>query len=121
MVRLCLEKGLQTQHVSIQDYHSDKQFAAVFAILSLIHVPKSQFTSQIKKIADLLPKEGVLFLGMLEGAKEGVFEGPKYPRFFAYYTPQELAEVLKPWFNQLDYYYTKASSGGYMLFVFQKK
>jgi len=57
---------------------------------------------------------------MLEGNSEGYFEGPQYPRFFAYYTPQQIIEATNPHFSKLDYFYNKAPSGGYMLFVLKK-
>lgn len=121
MVRRCKEKGLFTLQTSFQDYQIDSQFGMVFAILSLIHVPKADFSAQLKKISDVLPSGGIFFLGMLEGKNEGFFEGPPYPRFFAYYTPAEISAKVSPYFTQLDYSYSKSSSGGYMLFTLRKK
>lgn len=120
MVRRCKAKGLQVQQCSMQQYVPHSQFGMVFAILSLIHVPKSDFAIQISKIAEVLPVGGILFLGMLEGSSEGYFEGPTYPRYFAYYTPQEIAAIVSPFFFQLDYHYMK-SGIGYMLFTLKKK
>lgn len=117
MVRRCKEKGLQVVQGTIQNYRADGKFAMVFAILSLIHVPKAQFADQIKHLAELLPEKGILFLGMLEGKGEGFTEGPAYPRFFAYYSPDEILKIASQEFVQ------KACSNniGYMLFVFEKK
>lgn len=120
MVRRCQEKGLKTLQSTMQNYRPDGQFAMVFAILSLIHVPKADFTSEIKKIAEALPKDGILFLGMLEGEGEGISEGPDYPRFFAYYTRQEIIDKVTPFFTAVDYRYVKSGGIGYMLFVFKK-
>lgn len=120
MVRRCKEKGLNILQVSLQSYVPDSQFSMIFAILSLIHVPKAEFSSQIIKLANALPPNGILFLGMLEGNDEGVFEDGKYPRFFAYYTAEEILTKTKPYFIKLDYHYIKSDGIGYMLFALKK-
>lgn len=119
MVRRCRQKGLKIQQCGIQSYQPKGQFAMIFAILSLIHIPKDQFEQQIKKLADAIPKGGMLFLAMLEGNGEGFFEGPDYPRFFSYYTPKEIITKTQTLFIQIDYHYVK-SGAGYMLFALQK-
>lgn len=118
MVRRCREKGLSTLQTSLQSYQPDGQFGMIFAILSLIHVPKKDFVLQIKKLADALPEGGILFLGMLEGHGEGFSEGGQYPRYFAYYTSQEIEKQTH--FTKLDEYSVKANGIGYLLFVLKK-
>jgi 2-polyprenyl-3-methyl-5-hydroxy-6-metoxy-1,4-benzoquinol methylase len=120
MVKRCREKGLSTLETSFQAYVPQGQFAIAFAILSLIHVPKIDFKEQIKKIAVIVPKGGLLILGMLEGKSEGFFEGPDYPRFFAYYSPEEIVQNVSSYFIKKDYYHVKSGSSGYMLFVFER-
>lgn len=120
MVRRCRTRGLKTEQCTLQAYQPIGQFGMIFAILSLIHVPKEDFSVQLKKLADALPEGGMLFLGMLEGRGEGVYEGPDYPRFFAYYTPEELSAKVKPYFEQVDYDYAKGGGTGYMLFALKK-
>lgn len=121
MVKRCKEKGLNTLCSTVQNYNPDGQFSMIFAILSLIHVPKRDFASQIKKLADALPSGGILFLAMLEGHGEGVFEGPEYPRFFAYYTPEDILTKVDSFFVLKDFYSVKSDKIGYMLFVLGKK
>lgn len=121
MVRRCQAKGLSTQCISLQNYHPTAQFGMVFAILSLIHVPKADFSSQLKKIAAALPAGGLLFLGMLEGKGEGVFEGPEYPRFFSYYSEKEIDLAVAPYFQKVDFHYVNGGGTGYMLFVLRKR
>lgn len=121
MVRRCKEKGLKALPYSIQSYQAQEQFAMVFAILSLIHVPKNDCENQIKKIASLLPKGGLLFLGMLQGKGEGFSEGPDFPRFFAYYSPEEILKLTQGEFIQKEYRNFPVNGSGYMLFVLEKK
>lgn len=114
MVRRTIEKGLKTEQCTIQHYQTTEQFAMVFAILSLIHVPKADFMEAIAKIVTILPKDGLLFLGMIEGKGEGFFENP--PRYFSYYSADEIRSNVAPFFKERDYY----SKNGYMLFVFER-
>jgi 2-polyprenyl-3-methyl-5-hydroxy-6-metoxy-1,4-benzoquinol methylase len=120
MVRRCREKKLTIIQSSIQNYQPDEGFAMIFAILSLIHVPKDDFAEQIDKLARALPANGILFLGMLQGRGEGIFEGPDFPRFFAYYQPEEILQVVKPAFTLLAEHGYYSGSVGYMLFALKK-
>jgi 2-polyprenyl-3-methyl-5-hydroxy-6-metoxy-1,4-benzoquinol methylase len=91
MVDRCRKKGLNIRQARIQDFHSNDQYAIIFAVLSLIHVPKKEFSEQLDKIAAMLPENGLLILGMIGGTTEGVEEKLSgYPRFFAKYTMAEL-------------------------------
>lgn len=121
MVRRCKEKGLQVIQCGIQTFQSREQFAMIFAILSLMHIPKADFAAQIRRLASLLPSKGILFLGMLEGRGEGYAEGPDYPRFFAYYSPEEILKIVDVEFTQREYRYYPSNGVGYMLFVLEKR
>lgn len=112
MIKRCKEKGLKTVQTTLQDYQPEEKFGMIFAILSLIHVPKAELPAQLQKLSQALSEGGLLFLGMLEGSGEGVFEQP-FPRFFAYYIPQEIEALLHPYFIRLDY----VNHQGYMLWV----
>lgn len=121
MVSRCQAKGLNTLRSSVQEYNEDTKFSMVFAILSLIHVPKRNFAIQIKKIASFLPAKGILFLALLEGKGEGFSEGSEYPRFFSYFTPEEVEAFTSPYFIRRDYQNVKIGGLGYMLFSLERK
>jgi 2-polyprenyl-3-methyl-5-hydroxy-6-metoxy-1,4-benzoquinol methylase len=118
MVRRTTTKGLKTTQARIQDFTTSSQYSMVFAILSLIHVPKKEFEMQIQKIASFLPSKGVFFLGLLEGAGEKI-SSDEYPRFFSYYMREEVEKKIFPYFKELDYSYHCSQGFGYMLFVLQ--
>lgn len=121
MIRLCQEKGLATWQGYIQNYQPEETFSAVFAILSLIHVHRDDFPSQIEKIANALPSGGVFFLAMLEGKGEGYFERTPYTRYFTYYSYAGLSKILAPYFVEKDHRFFRTSHAGYMLFALQRK
>lgn len=100
MVRRCHQKGLNTRQERIQDFQTDQQFAIVLAVLSLIHVPKKELPGEIEKIAALLPRNGLLILGMIGGNTEGIEErNSRYPRFFAKYSLHDLKSLTQKYFT----------------------
>jgi 2-polyprenyl-3-methyl-5-hydroxy-6-metoxy-1,4-benzoquinol methylase len=98
-------KGLETLETTIQEFQTKEKFSIILAILSLIHVPKKELPGEIEKIAGMLPKDGVLILGMIEGKTEGVEEGHTgYPRFFSKYTLSDLRRLTQPYFTETHSY-----------------
>jgi 2-polyprenyl-3-methyl-5-hydroxy-6-metoxy-1,4-benzoquinol methylase len=117
MVRRCREKGLATVQISIQEFQTNEKFALVFAMLSLIHVPKLEFSPQIKKIAALLLPQGIFFLGLIEGNGEGIAEQKsQYPRYFSYYTKEEVLNVIENNFKVVEYIRLEGPPN-YLIFV----
>jgi len=118
MVRRCRAKGLKTLQTTIQEFKTDQTFASIFAILSLIHVPKSEFPSQIEKIASYLPKDGLFFLALIEGNAEEIREKESgYPRFFSTFEKKEVLSLVEKDFELVNF--EKVS--GYMIFALQRK
>lgn len=121
MVRRCRKKGLKILQTTIQEYTSQQPYAMVAAILSLIHVPKKEFLEQLAKIKAMLPKGGIFLLALIEGKNEGVQEDVSgFPRFFAYYTPDEVRQLLKGSFEELEYKHVDAGPTKYLVFAFKR-
>lgn len=97
-------KGLEAYTTTIQDFHSDRQFDAIIAISSLIHVPKVDLPQQIHKIASMLHSNGLFFISLIVGENEG-FEDPTglgKLRYFAEWTESEVDALLSPYFILLE-------------------
>lgn len=120
MTHRCHAKGLKIEQCTIQQYKPKESFAMIFAILSLIHVPKCDFPEQLKKLSNSLTQNGILLLGMIEGKGESFSNDSRYPRFFAYYTADEISQIAKCYFEQVDYAFMKGGGIGYMLFALKK-
>lgn len=120
MVDRCRRKGLTTLQTTIQNYSPKDKFDLILAILSLIHVPKAEFSNQVRKIASAIDKEGVFILAMIEGNSECLKETASgYPRFFANYTKKEILDQVEGLFELLDYREVRGATN-YMVFVFRK-
>lgn len=96
MVRRTRERGLQTLQTTVQQYSDDKHYGLVIAVLSLIHVPKKEIAAELKKISSWLQPGGLFALAMIEGHGEGIGEQQSpFPRYFAYYTNQEIHDLVQ--------------------------
>lgn len=121
MVRRSREKGLTTIQTTLQNFSSKEKFGLVSAVLSLIHVPKREAFVQIRKIADWLNPHGTFILALIEGKGEGIGEkNSNYPRYFSYYTRQEVLDLTQEYFQVV---FEKEVKGpvSYLVFIFQKK
>lgn len=119
MVRRTLEKGLPTIQTNIQNFQTSDKYGAVFAILSLIHVPRNEFIPTLEKISSLLEAHGLFVLAMIEGSSEGLDESP-IPRFFVKYSSKELRTLLSPYFQEIDYREVRSNNTSYLIFFLRK-
>jgi 2-polyprenyl-3-methyl-5-hydroxy-6-metoxy-1,4-benzoquinol methylase len=100
-----VERGLAVHPLTIQEFKTALQFDCVVAISSLIHVPKTELNTQIKKIVQLLNPHGIFIASFIEGINEG-FEDPTKKgklRYFSKWTEKELDQFLLPYFNLLEH------------------
>jgi len=98
MVDLSTAKGLKSIVGDFMDMpFEDASFDAVWAYTSLLHIPKKQINEAIQEIKRVLKPNGYIGLGMIEGDTEGYrnSSGVNKPRWFSFYTKQEIEELLK--------------------------
>lgn len=67
------------------------EFDGVWAMASLLHLPKSEFEDAISRCFAALKVDGQFFCSLKIGQGEGL---DAKGRFFSYYTPEELKECL---------------------------
>jgi ubiquinone/menaquinone biosynthesis C-methylase UbiE len=85
----------------------DNFFDGIWASGSIYHVPKSDVHRIISEFVRTLKAEGVLSLNFKLGEGEGLEANPKsyggYPRYFAYYTRQEMKDIIEGFgFREID-------------------
>ena len=104
MVKFCRQKGLAAYVMDMT--HLDfppASFEAVYALNSLLHIPRAEFQSVLKDIHQVLAPTGLVYLGMYGADEEfeGVWENDSYipKRFFSFKTDETIqkttAEVFK--------------------------
>ena len=125
MVKLCRARGLKAV---LGDFNKlpfkNNYFDGVWAYTSLLHIPKSKISKPIKEIRRVLKNKGILGLGLIEGEIEGYTEtaGINRPRWFGFYTKQEVEDLLKEHkFEILYFEFFKPKSKNYLNFLARKK
>lgn len=66
-------------------------YDAVFANFSLLHAPKAEMPNHLRRIARALVPNGVFHIGLKRGTGE---KRDGIGRFYAYYEPEELSDLL---------------------------
>jgi 2-polyprenyl-3-methyl-5-hydroxy-6-metoxy-1,4-benzoquinol methylase len=84
--------GADCFKMRLEDVNFKANFDAVWACASLLHVPKKRIVSVLQRLRKSLVEDGVLFASVQLGKGETLSPDG---RFFAYYSAEELARVLK--------------------------
>ena len=103
MVRLCRAKGLKALEMDAARLHfPDGSFDAVYAMNSLLHIPKAELPDVLAEIRRVLKPGGLFYMGVYGGQDtEGIWENDAYvpKRFFAMYPDDAMRRVVKGFFE----------------------
>lgn len=106
MIKLCQQKGLSAQVMDMTDLNfPPESFDAVYALNSLLHVPKAEFRIVMENVNKVLKPSGLFYLGVYGSAdeSEGVWEQDSYnpKRFFSFYTDDGIQKTTSEVFELL--------------------
>jgi SAM-dependent methyltransferase len=126
MIALCREKGLKAEVMDIENLTLPAQsFDGIWAIASLLHVPKSNIPSVINSIAKILKPGGILAVSVKEGSGEKMEKHPNFPgteRLFVYFTDYEIRQLFFLNFELLHYERTNFHGLSFFLnYIFKLK
>jgi len=85
--------GVHTEVIRFQDFHSGPRFDGVWAIASLLHVPRGQLPDAVRRLIDALKPSGALFISVKLGDGERV---AKDGRLFTDLDESAVRRLLKP-------------------------
>lgn len=105
MVRICKEKGVDAQIMDIEDLKfKENSFDGIWAVTSLLHVPKSKIEAVIKKLHSILKKDGILYVCVKEGHGEGFIEDKNSDtkRYFVFWG-EEIKDVFSSYFKTIEF------------------
>lgn len=97
MIEMTREKGFSSVLGDFNNFpFPDSSFEGVWSYTALLHVPKNEVAKGFEEIYRVLKDGGTLGLGLIEGDTEGYREsaGVDLPRYFAYYTKEEVENLL---------------------------
>ncbi|MCL2356842.1 MAG: class I SAM-dependent methyltransferase [Defluviitaleaceae bacterium] len=108
MVRLCKEKGIDAREADFYNLAElGKKFDCVWAMNSLLHVPKTDLREVLQGIFDVLNPGGFFYMGVWGGRdSEHIYtlgEVCETPRFFSFFTQEKLRDELQSVFNILSF------------------
>lgn len=94
-----LPKGLLAQMDITSWGWKPRSFGGVWASGIIYHVPKEVLGNVLHLIRKSLVPGGVFYFNYLVGSGEGMDQQPgalgSYPRYYAYYEPREMAQLLR--------------------------
>ena len=121
MVQRCKKKGLVAHLSRFQDFKAKEKFSVILALSSLLHVKKSEFRLMLEKIHDMLDTNGLFLLSLAQGFGEEIVK-ENVPRFFAFYTKDEVLAATRNLFELIDFSdeYVSKNNRKFMIFAFHK-
>ncbi len=101
----------------------EKSFNGIWAVTSLIHIPKKKMPDVVKKLYKILNEDGVIHVCVKEGEGEKFVDDKEgeCKRFFAFYKEKELIEMFEDKFNLAEFFKDKLGNTVFMHFFFRKK
>lgn len=108
MVKLCREKGIAARELDF--YNLDAlggTFDCIWAMNSLLHVPKEDLPEVLRGINAVLNPGGLFYMGVWGGRdSEHIYtlgEVSETPRFFSFFTPEKLQGELRRVFDIVSF------------------
>lgn len=108
MVKNCKAKGIEAYELDYYDLSSlNRRFDCVYAINTLLHVPKKELCHVLNEISNVLGDEGLFYMGVYGGddtENEYIEDDVSdTPRFFAFYSEAYLKSSLAQFFEILNF------------------
>ena len=108
MIKKCREKGIEAYELDFYDLSTlGRRFDCVWAMNSLLHVPKTDLPVVLASIKSVLAENGLFYMGVYGGVdSENNYmraEVSNAPRFFSYYSRERLEMVLEKYFHIISF------------------
>jgi SAM-dependent methyltransferase len=107
MVDFCRGRGIDARVMDFAHIpFAPASFDALYAVNSLLHLPKADFPAILARLSTLLRPSGLFYLGQYGGVdQEGVWEDDHYQpkRFFARYLDDQIKAVVTQVFELVSF------------------
>ena len=128
MLKLCKKQNLPVMNMDMEKINlPPSSFDGVWSYTSLTTIPKIKVWKIVNALHKVLRKDGVLFLGLIEGNHEG-WKSPdkkyQFARYVSRYIPEEVLKKIGEkfelvYFRKIDKKETKRNT--YLNFIFKKR
>ena len=123
MIEMCKEKGLNAQLMDIEDLKfEENSFDGIWAVTSLLHVPKDKISNVVDKLSSILRKKGIIYVVVKEGEGEEFIpdkQNHETKRFFSFWNKEEFLKIFKDKFNLIEFEKNKVGSTIYLQAFFK--
>ncbi|MFC5467417.1 class I SAM-dependent methyltransferase [Cohnella suwonensis] len=114
-VRLCREKGLDARVMDFYELAFEPEiFDAVYAMNSLLHVPKADLGTVLEQVHRVLKPGGLFFFGVYGGKNsDAVWEGDRFEpkRHFTMYEDDDLLAIVRERFGVEEFHVEPLGEG----------
>lgn len=124
MIEIAKSKGVDGELMDIEELEFPaNSFDGIWSDTSLLHIKKSELPKVIKKLHDILDKDGILYISIFEGRGERyiVDGGLSEKRYFAFWEKNELANLFLEYFNLEHFFGVSVREKHFLEFFFKKK
>ena len=125
MIKICKSKGLNCLLKDVEKLDFEESFFdGVWAVTSLLHVPKANLPNVLKKISKVLKEDGIAMFCVKEGEGETMIvdkHDSETKRFFAFWKKDELTSLLKKDFEIIEIHESRPKTANYLFFFLRKK
>jgi SAM-dependent methyltransferase len=117
MVKKCIEKNIEAYELDFYNLSSlNKKFDCIYAINTLLHVPKNDLSKVLAEINFVLNPNGLFYMGLYGGNdienELSYSDIPDIPRFFAFHSEKYLKTLLEQHFKILSFEHIKIEDRG---------
>ncbi len=99
MITEAKKEGYEIKKMDVRKLTFKKDtFDGIWCMATLADIPKEDNKKVIEQFYKVLKEKGIIFIATKQGQGERIEQKERYenaPRFYAYYTQQELEELLK--------------------------
>lgn len=83
--------GIQVKQMLFQDLDAQNQYDGIWACSSILHLPKKELKTVLKKMSDALKENGIVYTSF----KYGEFEGERNGRYFTDFTIDTFTDFMQ--------------------------
>jgi len=124
MIELCREKGLDARVMDIEDLDFEEDsFDGIWSVTSLLHIPKSNIDSVIRKVHNILKEDGIFYVCVKEGEGEEFVKDKDSDtkRYFVFWKREELSKRFGKKFSLIKSGRVEIKGRVFLEYFFKKK
>jgi SAM-dependent methyltransferase len=124
MVEIARKKDVDVELMDIEEMSfPEESFDGIWSDTSLLHIKKSDLPAVVKKLHDILAKDGILYISIFEGRGERyiVDGGLEEKRYFAFWEKSEITNLFLKYFTLEHFFGVSVKEKHFLEFFFKKK